>query len=123
VFAQVKVPGFHHWPDAPPPVEFLRARHRHLFHIMVMATVGHDERAVEFIYLSHLILQALRSLYVAPADPELAGAFEFGARSCETIAIDLANQLALCGVSVRAIEVNEDDENGAMIEFQPGRRA
>lgn len=106
VWATVRVPGFHRWPDAPPRRAYLRARHRHLFHVRVTVDVLHDDRDVEFHDLQDRILMHMG-----------AGTREFGAMSCEAIARDLGRALRSLGVVVSQVEISEDGENGATVRF------
>ena len=110
VIVVVRVPGFHNWPDAPEPVAYLRARHRHLFTVRVEFDVTHDDRDVEF----HIAQGWIRASFMR----RLGGApFEFGARSCEQIAHEVAVELKTFHRAPCAVEVWEDDENGARVEF------
>lgn len=76
------VDGFHRWPDAPEPRDYLADRHRHRFTMSVRIPVLHNERDVEF----HDLLDFCAGLFVSPHD--------FGGRSCETIAEQLAESVA-----------------------------
>jgi len=121
----LRVVGFHAWPDAPADVEHLRARHRHLFTLRVECAVRHSERDVEFHRLQRAVKHMLLDYYSrhatlpanAPHDaiqtrPD--DEFEFGARSCETIAQEIVERLY--DWPITAVEVWEDDECGARVE-------
>lgn len=97
-----RLPGFHAWPEAPTAVSFLRARHRHLFTIKVKWVVG-ESRGVEFFLAQAEIEQAL-TIY-----PQGLHGYEFGSQGCEDIAAKLLELLP----GAVAVEVWEDDENGA----------
>ena len=114
VSATVRVPGFHQWPAAPEPVQYLRAKHRHMFTMRAEFDVTHDERDVEFHMAQGWLQEALRKCYgEAPHD--------FASSSCETIAHVLAQHLVDDGRPAPcAFEVHEDDENGARVQFYSG---
>lgn len=89
--------GYHRWPDAPPPRNYLEARHRHRFGMSVTIPVDHDDRAVEF----HDLLDFAAALFPAGTD--------FGTRSCEAIAAEIAGHvLERFPPAWVAVTVNED---------------
>lgn len=88
-------------------VSFLGYPHRHMFHFKVGIQVFHDDRDIEFIQFKRW----LESLY---AD----GTLELDFQSCEMIAEALANKInaRYPGRDI-TIDVSEDNENGATLEF------
>jgi len=96
--------GFHAWPNAPADVAYLAQQHRHLFTFRVECAVVDGDREIEF----HTLQRAVR---LALGD----GEYQWGARSCEHIAIVLRTLLSQ--FPVLAIEVWEDDECGARVEW------
>lgn len=90
-------------------VSFLGYPHRHTFHFRVEIEVFHDDRDIEFIQFKRW----LESLY-GDADSVL----QLDYKSCEMIADDLYAQIneKYPGRAV-TIDVSEDGENGAMIEY------
>jgi len=108
VWAKATGPGFHYWSDAPDNRDYLRDRHRHLFHLMAEVEVTHDDRDVEF----HDLQDAIRAWW----GPD---ALDLGPTSCESIARSLAGHLAGLGMRVVSVEVAEDGENGATLRFNP----
>lgn len=98
--------GWHHWPAPTKGREYLGASHRHVFHVEVQLTVGHDDREVEF----HDLLE--RAEVVWPNGVDL------GPQSCETLATGLARRLRAVYTD-RAITVSvfEDGENGAVLSW------
>ena len=95
VFCRTSFEGFHSWPAAPGQVSYLRARHRHVFHVRVDVPVMHGDRDVEFITLKHRVDEWIRT--------------EAGAsRSCEQWAEAIGKAF-----NAVAVEVSEDNENGA----------
>ena len=102
VWATVDLPGFHHWPGAPPHREYLGAPHRHLFRVTACAAVDDEDRETEF----HDLADAIRAWW-GP------GTREWGSASCETLARWLAADLAGRGIPVTETEVSEDGECGA----------
>lgn len=100
--------GIHCYPDAPKGVEFLKHPHRHIFHFRVEVQVHHNERDIEFI----LLKRELEGLYDK-------GTLELNSKSCETMAMELGEYM-LNNYPGRhlAIDVNEDEENGATVRWQ-----
>lgn len=98
--------GFHKWIDAPDEVAFLRNEHRHVFHVKVSVAVTHGDRDVEFFILK-------RDL-----SDHCAG---FAGRSflysCEQVAFILGELLQKDQYKVQWVEVSEDGENGARVEY------
>ncbi|MFB7126220.1 hypothetical protein DR950_33745 [Kitasatospora xanthocidica] len=106
VWAKVELPGFHYWPAAPDHRSYLRARHRHLFHITVGVAVAHDDRDTEFHDLGDLIRG-----WWGP------GARECGPASCETLARTLADHVRSAGLRATMVAVSEDGEAGAVVHL------
>ncbi len=97
--------GLHCWPDAPEDVSFLRYPHRHLFYAKVGVRVQTDNREVEFFTLQREIQAVLNTF-----------PYDLGSRSCEQVALSIFESL-WDGYNIVFIEVLEDDENGARIEW------
>ena len=91
------------WDD----VSFLGHPHRHIFHFKVGITVVHNDRDIEFIQFKRW----LERLYND-------GTLELDYKSCEMMADDLYEQINAKhpGREVH-IDVSEDGENGAHIEY------
>ncbi len=90
-------------------VSFLGYPHRHIFHFKVMISVTHNDRDIEFIQFKRW----LENLY-GDADSVL----QLDYKSCEMIADDLYAQInAKYPGRAVTIDVSEDGENGAMIEY------
>lgn len=102
VFATTSFEGFHHWPDAPEEVAFLRVLHRHRFHVRAEVNVTHDDRDVEFILLQRKVAAEIARIQASE---------DVSCWSCERWARELIERLDL-----DACEVNEDGENGARLE-------
>tara|TARA_R110000868_G_scaffold93644_1_gene259110 strand:- start:1755 stop:2084 length:330 start_codon:yes stop_codon:yes gene_type:complete len=103
IIVRLRVEGIHCWPECPfESVAFLRAEHRHEFHIVAFKGVTHLDRDVEIIMLKRAITDFLRLQFGAPC--------QFGRMSCETIAALLVEQFGLA-----ECEVSEDGENGAVV--------
>ena len=109
VIATTRVVGFHCWPEAPEQVAYLRAIHRHEFHIRVEVVTTVD-RQVEFQLLRQVVEWEVEARW-----PHGATGVYFGTLSCEGIA-----RMLLLGMAaahpIRAVEVWEDGENGARVE-------
>ena len=88
-------------------VSFLASPHRHMFHFRVWIDVWHNDRDIEFIQFKRW----LENLY---RDSTLSLDY----KSCEMMADDLYDQIAARYPDrVIWIEVAEDGENGALIQY------
>jgi len=100
--------GIHCYPGAPEGVEFLRHPHRHMFHFKVQIEVFHDDRDIEFI----LFKRELENLYAQDT-------LQLDHKSCEMMAEDLYGYISENYPKRDVIiTVNEDNENGAIIEWK-----
>ena len=88
-------------------VSFLGYPHRHIFHFKVGITVTHNDRDIEFIQFKRW----LEKLYEEKT-------IELDYKSCEMMSDDLYEQIIAKhpGREVH-IDVSEDGENGAHIEY------
>jgi hypothetical protein len=119
VWCTFQVAGFHNWPLAPEACSYLRAIHRHVFHVRVEAAVSHGNRDIEFIRFKHLAEEVFRGLSLPFPNGWMcthAGIF-LGARSCELLAQDLYHELKGNYLTITEITVSEDGENGATCRF------
>ena len=111
-----RVPGFHYWPGAPAPREYLGQQHRHLFVFRLNMQVFTNDREVEFHDLADQLLETARSLDVVERDAPPVKTINFGGRSCEQIGREI---LLVMGRRYRdrqmVIEVSEDDEFSAFV--------
>ena len=91
------------WDD----VSFLGYAHRHIFHFRVEISVTHNDRDIEFIQFKRW----LEKLYQEKT-------LELDYKSCEMMSDDLYEQIIAKhpGREVH-IDVSEDGENGAHIEY------
>jgi len=88
-------------------VSFLGHPHRHMFHFKVAIDVFHDDRDIEFIQFKRW----LENLYKG-------GTLALDYKSCEMMGADLWEQIRVKFPGRDAIiEVSEDGENGAIMEF------
>lgn len=94
--------GFHRWADAPLDVVFLRAFHRHVFNVRVYIPVTHDNRQVEFFQFKRKLDDYIKATLEGRQ-------FEL---SCEQIAKLILETFP----EATAVEVREDEENGAIVE-------
>lgn len=111
IIVKLTVDGLHNFPKAAelfPEVSFLADLHRHMFHITAAKQVYHDDRDLEFIMFKRDILQWLHDNYYDAGTRTML----FGAKSCEMIAREIFNEFNCVWV-----EVWEDNENGAKIEY------
>lgn len=109
VIASVRVPGLHRWENCTfEDVIYLKAYHRHEFHIKVKKSVSHTDRDVEIIRLKNNIVHYLQKKYPPINSNGSTRECFFGNMSCEQIAEDLIKEFDL-----HSCEVLEDGENGA----------
>ena len=89
-------------------VSFLANPHRHMFHFRVWADVVHNDRDIEFIQFKRWLENLYRD-----------NTLQLDYKSCEMMADDLYIQIA-SRYPNRAvwIEVSEDGENGALIQYE-----
>ena len=102
--------GFHHWPDAPEVVSFLRALHRHVFHVKVGVRVVQSDRDVEFFILKNDVRKAV-------TDTTLPELLNKPSMSCEMLAESIGSCLLSDGYNVMSVEVSEDGENGGVVTY------
>ena len=108
VVVRFQFEGFHHFPEAPNEVDFLRKPHRHIFHCEVKLPVTHNDRELEFI----MAKQHLQRFVAEKYD------FELSKRSCEMICEDLLTEITQ-KYGLRkdiTISVFEDAENGGVLQ-------
>lgn len=105
------VVGFHHYPNAPEDVAYLRSSHRHVFQFTVSAEVKEDDREIEFHTLKRNLLRFFKG----------GSEVEFGAKSCEMIASSVMDYLVQCYGKERfyEVEVSEDGECAGVVTYQP----
>jgi len=120
IIVTVTVAGLHHWGNPKPGVEHLGNAHRHQFLVRGEMVVAHDDRDLEF----QLVAEQLRRAFVACAlspIPSGAGFVDFGSQSCEMLAKATYQHLQdhLAGSACCAIEIWEDREHGARVDFTP----
>ena len=106
IFASIKLQfeQFHCWPNAPEEVGFLRAKHRHIFHLTVNIQQFQDDRDIEYFLFQREV-------------QELKDTIEWKENtSCEMFSIQLKRKLEVKYPN-REIQVSlfEDGENGAII--------
>lgn len=110
VFVTATFEGMHQWPEAPIEVAFLRTLHRHIFHVKIGIAVTHSDRDVEFIsckwHLEALLKTGLKHLLLQQP-----------AMSCEMMAQFIAEQMNVRNYRITYVEVSEDGENGARLEY------
>jgi len=103
--ARLSFVGFHAWPGAPAPVDYLRLRHRHVFGVRARREVTFADRQIEF--------QTFKKEIATFIERSWPGG-ELGETSCEAFATVLAHQFEL-----DECEVSEDGENSGLIILSP----
>lgn len=114
IYVKFQKEGIHRYPAAATDpnladVSFLGYEHRHIFWFVVFISVVHDDRDIEFIQFKRW----LESLY---SD----GTLQLNHKSCEMLAEDLINTIndKYPGRTI-TVDVSEDNENGAVVHFDP----
>jgi hypothetical protein len=118
VIVTTRFEATHCWKDAPEEVSFLRSPHRHMFHVKASYKVEDPtivRREVEFFTAKKELDAAIRSLTSVGCGSDPPHLSEM---SCENIAVTLHKTMAcFCAHVPFSIEVWEDGENGALVEF------
>ena len=96
------IEGYHRWSNAPEHVNFLRSRHRHVFHVRCWFEVFHDDREIEIIMRQWEIESFLKQSF--------GDSCEFGDMSCEAIARLIQQEF-----DAVKVEVLEDGDGGAQV--------
>jgi hypothetical protein len=111
IFVTHQFIGFHRWPDAPPSRAYLASLHRHLFKIRLTIVVAHNDRELEY----HDVQDRLVDFIEGGTDLFNAG---YDGWSCELVAETIVDWAKRCWPDRDryAAEVNEDGENGSMVE-------
>lgn len=110
IFAKITTTfeDLHQYIKAPEDVSFLRNLHRHVFHVTVYIQQFHDDRDIEFIIFKRWLDRIIQSKVVKIKS----------SKSCEMMARELNEQIRRkYGERKIRIEISEDGENGAYIEF------
>ena len=121
IFVRFQKEGIHKYPAAatdPAPatgdeydVSFLATPHRHIFHFEVSIEVFHNDRDVEFIQFKRWLEKQYSQ-----------GILELNYKSCEMISDDLYEIIATRYPDRNiAIQVSEDNENGATIVYNTNK--
>lgn len=109
LYIKTRFIGFHNWPNAPKPVEYLRALHRHEFRVTVVVEVAGSDREVEF----HLL-----RIDVDAAAKKLVKELGFTpSMSCEQMAEYLHQKLRHKYPLIKSLSVSEEEECGAILSF------
>lgn len=107
IFITTEFEGIHCYPAAPEEVAFLRNPHRHMFQVRIDLEVMHNDRDVEFILFRRETDKMIRESIT-----------NMQHRSCEMICeILLGYVMTHYPERDCTIEVSEDGENGARLEY------
>lgn len=112
IWVSFRKEGIHCYPAAATEqsladVSFLGSPHRHMFHFKVWIAVTHDDRDIEFIQFKRWLENCF-----------MDGTLELDYKSCEMIARAL-NATINARYPNREVwvDVSEDGENGAYLQF------
>lgn len=120
IFLSFNIEGWHSYPKASGTHEFLKYRHRHMFHIVAKLAVTDDDREIEFIDAKADLIHVMA--YAFMNNEERHGC-DFESRSCEMIAKWIIDYLKhKYGDRFIAVTVSEDGENGAQVHSIPDRQ-
>ena len=119
VWASFSVIGFHAWPNAPSEVGYLSVEHRHNFKYCVGVEVTELNRQIEFHTLKAKAYSFIKAQYtksIGLVEEDVAR--NFSNKSCEMLAVEMAEYLAVVYEKTPiTVEVSEDGENGAVVEL------
>lgn len=108
IYITYSVEGFHRWKDAEGKRAYLSNLHRHLFKVKVTLSVFHEDREVEFHDLMDFCKDRSQVFN------------EMSDWSCETHAEYLLEELKFnYNDRTITVEVSEDGECGAIVEYNP----
>jgi hypothetical protein len=114
IYVKFQKEGIHRYPAAETDpnladVSFLASLHRHIFHFVVFISVVHNDRDLEFIQFKRW----LESLY---SD----GTLQLDFKSCEMLGEQLVETINdKYPGRIITVDVSEDNENGAVVHFDP----
>lgn len=112
--------GYHRWKDAPDEVKFLRAPHRHIFHVKTTIEVDHADRELEFFMVQRSIDDIIKSWSADNKVPSWSEECPTIDWSCETMATELLKELHKKYPRRMICDISEDDENGAVVTISEG---
>jgi hypothetical protein len=98
------IEGFHCYPEASGRVDFLKHRHRHVFHVECGFEVTDSNREIEIFTQQFQIDEYFARIFGVPA--------QFGNMSCEMIAQSVMTAFKNCSY----VKVLEDGEGGATVQ-------
>lgn len=104
---QTRFEHYHRWLKAPKTEAFLRNLHRHLFYVVVIIDVSHNDRNIEFFRLS-------KEINVIIANLKRWNQKKGYTASCEDMAEYILDHLELSYIRPIQVEVLEDNENGGI---------
>ncbi len=113
VYCTYSFEAIHRWSNCNiEEVEFLKYPHRHKFNCRVKVEVNHNDRDIEFIVLSRRLKEFINANILNDCS-------DIGTLSCEMIAEKIFDYFNLLypNKNYWEIEVNEDGENGAILNF------
>jgi len=107
VITQIKIEGFHYYPNAPKEVSFLSDKHRHTFTIKCAYKVKDLNREKEIFICRDEVNEYLNETFGNPC--------QFGSMSCEMIALEVLEFGQDDGMV--SCEVWEEETGGAIVEL------
>ena len=100
------IEGLHYWREAPPNLDYLRNKHRHIFHIICSWEVFDDNRQMEIIETQNMIDNYFKKYY-----NNKYNMCDFENMSCEQMCNELLEQYSNKGL--KQVTVLEDGYGGA----------
>mgnify|MGYP007029251346 FL=1 len=100
------IEGLHCWKDAPNHLDYLRNKHRHIFHVHCYWEVKHNDREIEIIETQKEVDNYFKKYY-----SNKYNMCDFENMSCE----DICNELLGCykEKGLKQVLVLEDGQGGA----------
>jgi hypothetical protein len=100
------IEGFHNYPEATGHVEFLKYKHRHIFHVECGFYVANNNREIEIFTQQFEINEYFAHIFGVPA--------QFRNMSCEMIAKKVLVDFQY--KNIHYVKVSEDGQGGAIVQ-------
>lgn len=122
VIVKTTFEALHNWSTCCiDKVKFLKNSHRHIFGVVTEVQVTSQDREVEFFVLKNDVDAVIQNMILdANTSSKMSMIPDLGSMSCEMMASYIGTILIesqFFGYNVKAVQVYEDWENGARVEF------
>lgn len=103
------IEGLHFWKEAPEHLDYLKNKHRHIFHIICEWEVTDENRQIEIIETQHMVEKYFDKYY-----NQKYSLCDFDNMSCEQICSELLEQYSNEGL--KKVTTLEDGYGGAVCQ-------